>query len=31
VGWRTATVGLLLWIFISSSSLIAIKVLKLST
>ena len=31
VGWRTATVGLLLWIFISSSSLIAIKFLKLSS
>jgi uncharacterized membrane protein YadS len=31
VGWRTATVGLLLWIFISASSLMAIKFLNLSS
>jgi uncharacterized integral membrane protein (TIGR00698 family) len=30
VGWRTATVGLLLWIFISASSLAAIKFLNVS-
>lgn len=31
VGWRTATVGLLLWIFVSVSSLTAIKFLQLSS
>jgi len=31
VGWRTVTVGLALWIFISTTSLLAILLLKLAT
>ena len=31
VGWRTATVGLLLWVFISVSSIMAIVFLKLAS